>query len=479
MKKHFFLCGLLASILIFLFSQCEKKSDDAYRYQFHFLTENYKPLNYVENTTVTGLAPDLLKEICKQLNIPFEVQVLPWDEAYNLAQKTDNAVLFSTILSSDRKDLFKWAGPIASLDWLFYASSQSQITLNSLDDAKKIGKIGVIKDYAIEQYLVQKGFTNLVFCTDNIDAFDKLLKGEIDLFPSDKITAEAALKTLNKSIYTVTVKSIIKTDLVYFAFNKQVPDDVVADIQQEIDRLKSNGTLKTLSQKYLNTSEVPEVLQIYTEQYPPISFRNSLGEITGFGSDIVNEIMKRNHIFVDIKLSSWSNGYELALNNPNFCLFTMDRTALRENLFQWVGPIGTNTTWFYTKAGSGITISSMEEARNLHTVGTVSSWFSDQYLRDLGFENLISDSDPNVMTEKLLRGEIDAFVCTDVTFPTILKGLGHQYGEVLPAYSLMSSDYYIAFSKNTPVTRIDQWQATLASMKLDGTYDALFLKWMH
>jgi len=151
---------------------------------------------------------------------------------------------------------------------------------------------------------------------------------------------------------------------------------------------------------------------------------------------------------------------------------------LRENLFQWVGPIGTNATWFYTKAGSGITISSIEDARNLNSVGTVSSWFSDQYLRDLGFTNLISDSDPNVMTEKLLHGEIDAFVCTGVTFPTILKGLGYQYSEVLPAYSLMSSDYYIAFSKNTPVSRIDQWQTTLDSMKLDGTYEVLFKKWM-
>jgi ABC-type amino acid transport substrate-binding protein len=461
-----------------LFSQCQKKSDEAYRFQFQFLTENYKPLNYIENTTVTGLAPDLLKEICKQLNIPFEVQVLPWDEAYNLAQNTGNAVLFSTILNAERKDLFKWAGPIASYDWLFYTSSPSQITLNSLDDAKKIGKIGVINDYAIEQYLVQKGFTNLVSCTDNVDAFDKLLKGEIDLLPSDKITAEAALKTLNKSIYTVTAISTIKTDLVYFAFNKQVPDDVVADFQTEIDRLKTNGTLRTLSQKYLNTSDVPAVLQIYTEQYPPISFRNNLGEITGFGSDIVNEIMKRNHIFVDITLSSWSNGYELALNNPNFCLFTMDRTALRENLFQWVGPIGTNTTWFYTKAGSGITITSVEDARNLNAVGTVSSWFSDQHLRDIGFTNLISDSDPNVMTEKLMDGEIDAFVCTDVTFPTILKGLGYQYSEVLRTCSLMSSDYYIAFSKNTPVSRINQWQTTLDSMKMDGTYEVLFQKWM-
>lgn len=479
MKKPFLKLSLLAVALILLFSQCEKKGDDPYRFQFQFITENYKPLNYIENSLVTGLAPDVLKEICVRLNIPFEVRILPWIEGYDLVQKTDNAVLFSTILNSTRKDLFKWAGPIASLDWLFYSASNSQIGLNSLDDAKKVEKIGVIKDYAIEQYLVQQGFTNLVYCTNNIDAFDQLLKGEIDLFPSDKITAEAALIELNKSLYSVTAKLIIRTDLVYFAFNKKVPDDVVADFQREIDRIKGNGILKTLSQKYLNTSDVPGTLQIYTEQYPPLTFRNSFGEITGFGSDIVYEIMKRNKLFIDIKLSLWSNGYELALNNPNVCLFTMDRTDQRENLFQWVGPIGTNTTWFYTKAGSGITIASIEDARNLTAIGTVSSWFSDQYLREQGFTNLVSGSDPGVMTKKLMNGEIDAFVCSSVTFPDILKGLGYQYNEVTPAFSLMSSDYYIAFSKNTPVTIVNQWQSTLESVKLDGTYEAIFNKWLH
>jgi polar amino acid transport system substrate-binding protein len=478
MKKSILRFSLMVITLIPLFSHCKKNADDSYRFQFQFITENYKPLNYVENDSLTGLAPDVLKEVCNQLNIPFEVSLLPWIEGYNQVRNTDNAVLFSTILNSSRKDLFKWAGPIASLNWLFYSASNRKITLNSIDDARKIGKIGVLKDYAIEQYLVDQGFTNLVYCSDNVKALDQLLKGEIDLFPSDKVTAEAALGMINKSIYTITAELTIRTDLVYFAFNKKVPDDVVADFQVGIDRLKANGVLKALTQKYLNSSDVPGTLQIYTEQYPPLSFRNGLGEITGFGSDIVSEIMKRNHLYFDIKLSSWSSGYDLALYNPNVCLFTMDRTEMRENLFQWVGPIGTNTTWFYTKAGSGISISSIEDARNLSKVGTVSSWFSAQHLQNLGFTNLVTNSTPGVLAKKLINGEIDAFVCTNVTFPDILKEAGYGYADVVPAFSLMSSDYFIAFSTNTPVKVVTQWQTQLESLKKDGTYEAIYQKWL-
>jgi polar amino acid transport system substrate-binding protein len=254
---------------------------------------------------------------------------------------------------------------------------------------------------------------------------------------------------------------------------------VVADFQKEIDKLKGNGKLLNIYQKYMQQQNPPGTLQVYTEQYPPLSFRNSFGEITGFGTDIVNEIMKRNQNYSTITLSLWSNGYSMIQNNPNFCLFTMERIASRDTLFQWVGPLGTNSTFFFSKAGSGITIESLEDAKNLTSVGTVNSWFSDQYLRQLGFDNLVSDSDPAVITKKLMHGEIDVFVCSAVTFPEILKELGYKYNQVVPAFELMSSDYYIAFSKNTPITIINQWQSALNSIKQDGSYDAIYRKWFY
>ena len=469
------LCTL--TLLLLFLTQCSEKTDNSYRFRFKFISENYKPLNFIENAQPAGLAPELLKQICGNLDIPFEVTFLDWEQAYNQAQTTNNAVLFTTILNADRQDLFKWAGPFASLDWMFYSSSSNYITVNTMDDARSVAAIGVIRDYSIEQFLISEGFTNLVYCDNNIDAFDKLLKGEIDLFPSDKITAEAALESLGQSIYKVTGQLTIRTDLLYFAFNKSIPDDVVADFQREINLLKENGSLRTLYRKYMQSSDVPGTLQIYTEQYPPLTFRNNQGDLTGFGVDVASEIMKRNQIFADIRLTLWSNAYELALHNPDFCLFTMDRTPARDTLFQWVGPIGTNTTFFYVKNGSGITISSIDDARNLASVGTVSFWFSDQYLREQGFTNLVSDSDPKIMTEKLMQGEIDAFVCTSVTFPDILKDLGYEYAQVQPAFSLLSSDYYIAFSKNTPVSMVNLWQSTFESLKQDGTYQAIQHKW--
>jgi ABC-type amino acid transport substrate-binding protein len=476
--KNFLKAGFLLAIVISLFlGSCNKSDDEWSKTKLRFISEEYKPFNYTENSNAYGLAPDLLKSVCSKLNMDYTIEFLPWDEGYSEALSSDNGVLFTTALNSVRKDLFKWAGPIASLDWDFYAAAPGSFTISSLDDAKKVEKIGVIVGYASEEYLVQEGFTNLVYCTNVNDCVSKLLKGEIDLYPSDRFTMAAALESQGKTIYAVKSLLNIKTDLLYFAFNKNVSDDLIADFQAAIDQTKEEGTLKKLTEQYLKTSDYPDALQVYTEQYPPLTFRNEQGEITGFGTDIVREIMERNNTYSGIQLSSWSNGYQLALINPNFCLFTMDWTTIRENLFQWVGPIGTNKTWFYTKSGSGITIASLDDAKKLTSIGAVNSWFSTQYLIQQGFDNLVNDNQPVALAEKLMKGEIDAFVCSDVTFPDILRDAGYNYSGVTPSFSFMSSDYYIAFSNSTPTELVNKWQLSLEAMKNDGIYNSIHQKW--
>jgi ABC-type amino acid transport substrate-binding protein len=474
MKKYLLLSALAA---LFLFSGCGKNQEASYPYELHFITESYKPLNYLENDTLKGLAPDLLHAVCDGLHIPYSVSVLPWEQGYDQALADDHAVLFSTVLNADRKDLFKWAGPIATLDWFFYSASSRRVELVTQDDALKVGRIGVIRDYSITQTLTGLGFSNLVYCDDLTDAFTKLLNGDIDLFPSDPVTTGAILQDMGWSPYAVTPELIIRTDLIYFAFNKNVPDNVVADFQHQIDLTKTNGVLRNLTGRYLKKNTFPGTLQVYTENYPPITFRSGNGDVTGYGSDIATEIMKRNHIYPDISLTFWSIGYQVALDNPNVCLFTMDRTPLRENLFQWVGPIGTNTTWIFTKAGSGLTVNSLEEARSIDRLGAVSSWFSAQYLIEQGFTNLLMDLDPRTMAKKLMNGQVDACVCSGVTFPDILRDAGYDDSNVVPVFSLLSTDYYIAFSLTTPATTVAAWQSALDAMKGDGTYDAINQKW--
>ena len=294
MNRHKHLFFTIISLVIAMLAACEKSEDTSYHYDLEFFTENYAPFNYEKDGRITGFAPQLLDEIGRELNFTPDISLLPWGEAVSMLESTHNGVLFSMVLNSKRKDLYKWAGPIAALEYHFYKDSQNDLVIHSLEDAKGLNAIGVVDGYSITLYLESQGFTNLLYVNDHQDGFERLLQGEIDLYPSDRLSAQAALAESGHLYYHVKSILPIKTELLYFAFNPQVPDGVVADFQQAIDHLKQSGFLRQLSQQYLNTSEFPGVLQIYTEDYPPLTYMNDFGEVTGFGTDIVREIMQRN-----------------------------------------------------------------------------------------------------------------------------------------------------------------------------------------
>ena len=106
-------------------------------------------------------------------------------------------------------------------------------------------------------------------------------------------------------------------------------------------------------------------LRFVTEEYPPITFMDRSGEVTGLATEIVKEIMNRQTIDAPMEIMTWETAYQIALAKPNIVIFSIRRTAERETLFHWVGPIGQADTLFYVKKDSGVTLRSLDDAKQL------------------------------------------------------------------------------------------------------------------
>ncbi len=92
-------------------------------------------------------------------------------------------------------------------------------------------------------------------------------------------------------------------------------------------------------------------LQIFTEDSPPSTYLEN-GKLAGLSAEIVQEILNRLNLADTIKMVPWARGYNLALNEPGVLLFSTTRLPQREELFQWVGPLYTQTWGFYKHKGS-------------------------------------------------------------------------------------------------------------------------------
>ena len=218
-------------------------------------------------------------------------------------------------------------------------------------------------------------------------------------------------------------------------------------------------------------------LQILTEDYPPLTFEKD-GEVTGFGTEVVREILYRLNISDNIRILPWEEGYNLCLKNPNVVLFTMKRTELRENLFHWIGPIGSNNTIFYAKKDSGIQIYNMEDAKKVSKIATCSAWFSEQDLKDAGFTNLVSSPVPIENVRQLVEGEVDLSIFTDITIPEIAIQAGYSIDDLEPVFTVSTGYFYVAISKTTAQSFVELWENTFRAIYEDGTFEKIYDKWI-
>jgi ABC-type amino acid transport substrate-binding protein len=224
------------------------------------------------------------------------------------------------------------------------------------------------------------------------------------------------------------------------------------------------------TQKNINGTSA---LKMLTEEYPPVTFMKE-GKVTGFVTDVVREIIARQGIPDNIRVTSWDEAYNVALSNPNVVLFSTERTEKREKLFQWVGPVGKNSAIFYAKKGSGIRINSLEEARKIAAIATTTDWFTEQYLKSKGFTNLVSSPLPVTNVKQLMNGEVQMSVFTDITIPEIVKNAGYSMDDLEPVFTVSNTYFYIAVSIGTPLDTVKKWQSVLDGMKADGTFGKIY-----
>jgi polar amino acid transport system substrate-binding protein len=237
--------------------------------------------------------------------------------------------------------------------------------------------------------------------------------------------------------------------------------------------MKADGAFRRIYAKWLPAETSPGIIQLMTEEYPPVTFMKD-GKVTGFVTDMVREIIGRQRIPDNIRLTSWRNGYDMAVINPNVALFSTERTKEREKLFQWVGPVGKNSAIFYAKKGSGIRVNSLDEARKVAAIATTANWFTEQDLKGRGFTNLVSAPLPINNVRQLIQGEVQLSVFTDITVAEIVKNAGYRMDDLEPVFTLSSSYFYIAMSLGTPLEMVKKWQSTLDSLKADGTFEKIY-----
>ena len=218
-------------------------------------------------------------------------------------------------------------------------------------------------------------------------------------------------------------------------------------------------------------------LAIYTELSPPEQIQGADGKLSGIAVDTVREIQRRIGGNDPIQVVPWDRGYWKVLHEPYALLFSMARSAERNALFQWVGPIDEDTYGFWVKADSRIAIKSLDDAKALRTIGVYLDDIRDQYLTQQGFKNLVRSTDNQINAKRLVLGDLDAFAAAQNEIPQEAGAAGCKPSEFRNAYPFLSMQLFLAFSRSTPREVVAAWQSALNDMKKDRTFERIYHKY--
>jgi len=208
------------------------------------MTEIFPPFQYRYDQKLIGISTDIVNAIQKEMHIENKIVAYPWQQAKKILDTTKNSALFSMLRTPEREKKYKWVGPLSTMRMVFFKKKGSKIILNSIDDAKKIRKIGVTKGVANFEMLNIQGFKNLDIINNADDErnIQKLVDGKIDLWPTLLMAGlyNARLSGLYGEIEPIKNVVAFKGDL-YIAFNINTSDDIVKNWQIALDKLKKEN----------------------------------------------------------------------------------------------------------------------------------------------------------------------------------------------------------------------------------------------
>lgn len=214
-----------------------------------FLTEDNPPLNYTRDGKITGIAAEVVAEMARRANVPAEISVLPWSEAYSRALAEPDACVFSTARLASRNNQFQWIGSIARGYWSAFALEGFTPRLARVADLKGY-RVGVVRD-ARAEYLRQEGYTKVIEIDRDRDIPAKLTldgakPGGVDLWITQGYSAQDT--AAQSGVKVKEVFSALMSQDYWLACNLKVPRETVRALSSALNEMKKDGTHRRLTE---------------------------------------------------------------------------------------------------------------------------------------------------------------------------------------------------------------------------------------
>ncbi|MFH1805712.1 MAG: ABC transporter substrate-binding protein [Pseudomonadota bacterium] len=204
----------------------------------------------------TGPRPDLAyfdtlaRTVFDQAGLPHIEEKNPWKRAYQATLSGPRQVIYPTTRTPDREDLFAWVGPVSRTVWSLYGLSDGPWRDMPFENVLSQARIGVAMGAAREDYLQQRGVTNLVSVPRQELLVPMLMAQRLDLVALGISHLRADLATHNIPANRISSMAVYRICYLYLALSRDTPSDHLDALQKSLNRIKESGEFAKIRQKF-------------------------------------------------------------------------------------------------------------------------------------------------------------------------------------------------------------------------------------
>lgn len=220
-------------------------------------------------------------------------------------------------------------------------------------------------------------------------------------------------------------------------------------------------------------------LDVYIAEYPPFQVIDNKNGHTGFSVELFKEALDLTDIDANIIAVPWVRALEFVSQQSNSLLFAMAKTPERDKLYTWVDTIYmVNEGVFSRKDRTDIKIDSLDDVHQYSIAlprGDVS--VSTLNISSEPSEDVYIVEHQEQCIRMLAINRVDLNYNNDVGFFNAVKSYGIDANQFKQVYITKRTELGIAANKNMDAKIIAQIREALQTLKQNGVYHKLKLKW--
>lgn len=227
----------------------------------------------------------------------------------------------------------------------------------------------------------------------------------------------------------------------------------------------------------LQASELDR-LTFITEEYPPYNFERD-GQLQGYSAEVLQAMLEAagsQQTLADVRVWPWARGYETVRHEPDTVLFSTTRTASREPLFQWVGPLARDRVTLLARRDADIRVDDVRSLNQTdYRIVIIREDIGAQRLLEEGVdESLLRTAINNSSALSMLEaGRVDLWAYGEDVAYWLMHEQGVDPEQFESVYTLSEADLYFAVNPETDPELVDYMQSLLDELRAEGVVETV------